>query len=254
MGDEVNLPLFRKKKTFWQIKELEGYLSKLNSQIPPDYEVTTMSLDHQALDEIIRPNWEYLHSLEQDFIFSWFMEYQTAQEKKKKLQKELEEINKEMADTQHNSESKIDELNGQLQMLSSEILNLKNELIQKNQLVEDLSSAIQDKQLSRKELQEKLEQRIQDMKKEMILQQKEFETSQMEIGKQFEKKVMELDEEKLLLNETIEKNKEQISKLEKENMELKKKHHLLTNFREKIIKLQSIISEIPPELLTREDG
>ena len=249
MGDERIVPLFRKKKTLWQITELEGYFNKIESHIPPDYDAATCGSVHQSIDAIIKPNWESLHSLEQDFIHSWFNEFKIVLEQKKKSQIELDAVNKEMATTLQASESKIDGLNKEIQDLTTEISNLKNALAQKMQFLDDLTNAVQNQKLSSEELKQKLEQRVNNMRTQMIQQQKEFEANQIDLGKQFEAKVLELDEHKLLLNETFEKNKKIVNQLEKENHDLKQKRRSIKTFQEKINQLKTVIAEISPNLL-----
>jgi chromosome segregation ATPase len=233
----------------WNVKPLEGYLNKLESQVPPNYDVFALGLEHQGLDEVIRPNWEGLHSLEQDFIFSWFIEYQTVQETKNNLLKEVEEFNQGITAIQRNSGSKIDGLSGELKKITAEVGNLKNELVQKTQLAEDLTNAIRNKKLGVEELKQNLGKRIIDMKNRVLEHQKQFEVDQTKLGSQFEARVIKLDEEKLLLNDTFEKNYHSIEQLEKENQELKKLNRFLKSLPEKINQLQQVIAEIPPELL-----
>ncbi|MFX1295515.1 MAG: hypothetical protein ACFFD2_11790 [Promethearchaeota archaeon] len=241
------MPLFRKRKTLWQIKDLKKYQNKLESHVLPDH--YPHDPVHQALDKIIRSNWEKLHSIEQDFIFSWFIEYQIIEEQKKNFQMELEVINKEINIIQQKSVSKFEEINKKFQNLTLNVANLNNELTQKKQLAEDLSNAVQDQKLNGKELKKKLEERVKNMRHQVIEQQKEFERNQIKLGGQFKRRVMELDEEKLLLNEIIEENKVRISQLEKENQDLKKKNRSLKNFQEKIKYLKTIIAEIPTNIL-----
>jgi DNA repair exonuclease SbcCD ATPase subunit len=243
------LPLFRKKKTIWQTKELESYSNKIESQIPPIYPVDATDSVHQTLDAIIRQHWEKLHPLEQDFIFSWFIEYEKIREMSNKSEVELDSVNQLMATTQQSAEGKIAELKKTIQELTTEMTNLKNALSQKMQLADDLTTAIHDKKLSVGELKQKLENRINEMKTQMIGQQREFEANQINLGNQFEQKVLELDEEKLIQTEKIEKNKARIEQFEQENNELKQKFRLLKQFQEKIKLLKELIGSIPENLL-----
>ncbi|NVM54085.1 MAG: hypothetical protein HWN66_10330 [Candidatus Helarchaeota archaeon] len=246
------MPIFRKRRTIWQIKEMEGYLNKvLESQIPPDYDVKPYSPEHQALDAIIRSNWESLHPCEQDFIYSWFIELQTAEDQKKDLQIRLKDINKELTTIQEESTSKIEELNKKLSNINSELLNSKNALNQKVEFVKELTNAIQNKQMGEDQLQERMKERIKNMEDRMIKQQEKFEVSQIKIGNQFKTKVMELDEEKLLLNEKIEKNREHLTQLEKENQDLGKRNLLLKIFQDKLIAIKSIIESTPSNKLIK---
>ncbi|MHA1360186.1 MAG: hypothetical protein ACTSRC_18860 [Candidatus Helarchaeota archaeon] len=246
------MPIFQKKKSLWQIKELEGYFNRIESHAPPTYDMNNADSKHQTLDQIVRENWEFLHSLEQDFVFSWFIEYQKVEESRNKNQKELESINQEITTTQQNAEREISELNRTLQELNIESANLENELNQKVQLAGDLAKAVHDKKLSVGELKEKLEHRIFDMKRQMQEYQKEFEANQIQLGEQFEQEVLKLDDEKLQLTETIEENKAKLEQLITENNKLKGQSRLLKQFQEKIKVVKLIIAEIPEELLEGE--
>ncbi len=241
------MPLFRKRKTIWQVKELEGYLNKVQSQGPPDYE--TSDAMHQSLDAMVREYWEYLHPVEQDFIYSWALECKTVEDLKSNLQTQIQDIDKETALILRNSEAKIEDLNTKTQNFNSDVLNLKNALIQKNQLIEDLTKAIQNQKMGGSELKEKLEKRIKDMNERAIKQQTEFEANQGEIGKKFETRVTELDEEKLLLNEACQKKQDKLNILTTQNEALRKSNQLLRRLRDKITNLKSLIAEIPSNLL-----
>lgn len=243
------MPLFRKRKTLWQIRELDGYMNKISSQAPPDYDIAAKSPVHQTLDGLIRTNWEILHSLEQDFVFSWFIETQTAEEENQKLQMKLAELEKEIANTQQNSEAKIEQLNKDIKNLNSEILNSKNALIQKNQLTEDLQAAIRYQTLGSEELKDKLEQRSEELNEEMSKRQEEFEASATEIAEKFKTRVEELDGERFQLTETVESNKIELSELEKNNQEFKQNIQLMKLIQEKLSSIKAIIDEIPSNLL-----
>ena len=214
--------------------------------------MTAYSPDHQALDALIRPNWEILHPIVQDFVYSWFMEIRSAEGLKKDHQKKLNAINNELTNVQKNSTAKIEVLNRKLNDLNSEFLNVENELNQKMEFVEELTGAIEDKEVGGEHLKQKMEERIRNMHERMIRQQEKFETTQIKIGNQFKNRVMELDEERLLLNEKIEKNKEILVKIEKENQELQKNNQLLKGFQNRIIAIKSILDSLPSNILTRE--
>ncbi|HUX99947.1 MAG TPA: hypothetical protein VMV49_10375 [Candidatus Deferrimicrobium sp.] len=244
------MPLFRKRKTIWQIRELEGYLNKVpESSTIPNYDANALNELHQSIDAFIKNNWEFLHPAEQDFIYSWFIEYKTAEDQNKNMQLKLENVNKEIAATQQNTEANIEKFNTEIKMLNSEILNAKNALIQNNQLIEEITNAIQNQQIGAEQLKENLGHRIKDLNQQMIQQQKQFEINQTKIGSQFKTKVMELDEEKLLLNEAITQNTQKIQELEKENDELKKMNRLIKTFQDKIKILKKFIGEIPSNIL-----
>ena len=247
------MPLFRKRKTLWNIKELEGYFNKLDSHVSPE-KLTVGGETHQALDGLIRPNWDGLHSLEQDFIMSWFIEYQAVREQKEHLQSDVRSLEDDFTRIKQTSEAKIDELNKTLQSLTTDLEKVKNELDQKTQLSEDLADAIQNQQLSGEQLKEKSEKRIGDMKVKMIEKRKEFESNQLALASQFQTRVLELDEEKLVLNETLEKTKQSLLELEEENLELERQNRLLHKFREKIQEILIILSKIPINLLKGEDN
>lgn len=248
MGDERFLPLFRKKKTLGHMKELKGYSNILDSHVPPEILVTNYSI-HQTLDKIVRKNWETLHPLEQDFIYSWFIEFKAVEEQKIDLSNEIIALNEEISRIQSNSEQQIKILSNTAYNLQGEMEKLKNELNQKKQLAEDLSNAIQNQKLTGNELKQKMEQRIQEMNSEMIKKQKGFESAQIKLAEQFQARVIELDEEKLVLSESIETNKTQLSQLEEINQDLKKTNRLLIKFKEKVREISLILSEIPPNLL-----
>ena len=247
------MPLFRKRKTIWQIKELEGYLNKISeSQVPPDYDRSSLNQTHQSLDTLLRPNWEILHPICQDFIYSWFIEYKNVDEQKEELRLELNTVNNEMNVTRQRVTQKIDELNREVHNLSSNLMNAENALNQKMELIKELDNAIQNKSLGEDQLKSRMEQRVKGMSEKMVKQQEKFETSQIKIGNQFKSRVMELDEKKSVLEETVEKNKEKISELENENQQLKRKNHLLVNFQNRLAAIKSIIDSVSPELLKKE--
>ncbi len=247
------MPLFRKKKDISRIKELEGYLNKiLESNVPPNYEVTAYSTDHQALDALVRPNWEILHPIVQDFIYSWFIEVRAVAELKEELEKKLHAVNQELMQTKEISINKIDELNKKLNNRKAEVLNAENELKQKVEFFEELTKAIEDKEVGGEELKQKMENRIKNMREGMIRQHEKFEASQIKIGNQFKNRVIELDEERLRLNEKIEKNKEIIVQLGKENYDLMRRNHLLKGFQSRLVAINSIIDSIPSNILPKE--
>jgi len=243
------MPLFRKRKTLWQIRELDGYLNKTPCQAPPDYDVSSKNAIHLILDEFIRTNWEILHPLEQDFIFSWYIESQTAEEENQKLQMKLGELNKAIATTQQNSEANIEQLTKDIKDINAEILNSKNALIQKNQLIEDLQEAIRYQTIGAEELKEKLEQRIEELNEEMFKHQEEFEANATALAEKFKARVEGLDEEKFKLSETIEKSTMELDELEKMNQELKQVNHLVKLIQEKLSTIKTIMEEIPSNLL-----
>ncbi len=249
------MPLFRKKKTIWQIQELEGYLGKvIESQVPPDYEINSFEKTHQALDSLIRPNWESLHLICQDFIYSWFIEYHTAKEQKQQLQSEFSTVNNEMNSTKQKVTLKLDALNKEDQTVQSKLMNVENVLNQKVELIEELTHAIENKTVGEDQLKSRMEQRVKSMNERMIKQQEKFEASQIKIGNQFKTRTIELDEEKLVLSETFEKNKETLRNLEEENNNLKKRNQILKNFQNRLTFINSIIKSISPNLLKGEES
>ncbi|MDD1777088.1 MAG: hypothetical protein LUQ65_02890 [Candidatus Helarchaeota archaeon] len=243
------MPLFRKRKTLWQIHELQGYLNKTPSQAPPDYDLSTKNAGHQTLDGYIRTNWEILHPIEQDFIYSWFIEAQTAEEANNQMQLKLNELTKELAGTQQNAETKIEQMNKDLKSLNSEILNLKNTLIQKDKFIEDLQAAIRYKSINAEELKDKLDERIGELNNQMLKRQGEFEAQATALAEKFKAKVEELDTERLLLNDSIEKNDKELFDLEKTNQGLKKIGLQYKLYQDKINKIKTAIGEIPPNLM-----
>ena len=243
------MPLFRKRKTLWQIRELQGYLNKTPSQAPPDYDLSTKNAGHQTLDGLIRTNWEILHPIEQDFIYSWFIEAQTAEEANNQLQMKFNDLNKDMASTQQNSETKIEQMNKDIKNLNTEILNLKNALIQKDKLIEDLQAAIRYKTVGAEELKEKLDGRIEELNEQMFKRQETFEANATAIAEKFKTRVEELDETRLSLNETIERNNNDLANLEKINLDLKKVGLQVKLYQEQINKIKTVIGEIPPNLM-----
>lgn len=224
-------------------------MNKTPSQAPPEYDASTKNATHMILDELIRTNWEILHPLEQDFIFSWFIETQTAEEESQKLQMKLDELSKEMATTQQTSEAKIEQLNQDLKDINSELLNSKNALIQKNQLTEDLQAAIRYQTVGAEELKENLEQRIEELNEAMFKQQEEYEVNATGLGEKFKMSVENLDEEKFQLSETIEKNNAELNELEKTNQELKQVDRMVKLLQEKLNTIKTILGEIPSNLL-----
>lgn len=243
------MPLFRKRKTLWQIRELQGYISKTPSQVPPDYDLSTKNPGHQTLDGLIRKNWEVLHPIEQDFIYSWFVEAQTAEEANNQLHVKLNELNKEIVSTQQDSETKIEQMNKDLKNLSSEILNLKNILIQKDKFIEDLQAAIRYKTVGAEELKDKLDRRIEELNEQMVKRQEEYEANATALAEKFKTKVEELDGERLLLNENIETNDKNLANLEKTNQDLKRTGLQVKQYQEKIKNIKTIIDEISANLM-----
>lgn len=243
------MPLFRKRKTLWQIQGLQGYLNKTPSQAPPDYDLSTKNAGHQTLDGYIRTNWEILHPIEQDFIYSWFIEAQTADEANNQLQVKLNELNKELAGTQQDAETKIEQMNKDLKNMNLEILNLKNTLIQKDKFIEDLQAAIRYKTINAEELKDKLDERIGALNDQMFKRQAEYEASAIALAEKFKTKVEELDTERLLLNDTIEKNDKELVDLEKRNQDLKKIGLQFKLYQDEINKIKTVIGEIPPNLM-----
>jgi chromosome segregation ATPase len=243
------MPLFRKRKTLWQIHELQGYLNKTPSQTPPDYDLSTKNAGHQTLDGYIRTNWEILHPLEQDFIYSWFVETQTAEEANNQLQVKLNNLNKEITGTQQDAETKIEQMNTDIKDLNSEILNLKNALIQKDKFIEDLQAAIRYKTINAEELKDKLDERIGELNDQMFKRQEEYEAKAIALAEKFKTRVEELDGERLILNETIEKNDKELTDLDKINQDLKKVGLQFKLYQDKINKIKTVIGEIPSNLM-----
>jgi len=248
------LPLLRKRRTIWQIPEIQGYLNKvLGSQIPPDYDVGKFNETHQSIDKLIRENWEYLHPITQDFIYSWFLEYQSAQERKKENKTQLISLLNERTATQQKVKKRLEDLNKVYSDIDSEMRNLQNILHQKKELVQELSQAVENRSIGEEELKTRMNQRILNMHERMVRQQEKFQTNQIKIGNQFKTKVIELDNEKIRLTEMMEKNQEIIIQLEKENEDLKKKNKRLKDFRSRLISIKKILESIPAESLKEDE-
>lgn len=247
------MPLFRKRKTIWEVQKLEGYLNKvLESHIPPNYDVKSTNEIHQALDEIIRSNWEYIHPICQDFIYSWFIEFQTTWSRNKELALKTDGIVNEINATKQRVKKRLEELNRDYVDLNAQFRNLENAVEQKSTLLEELSKAFKSKSMGEEELKTRMGQRIRNMQERMIKQQELFEAGQVKVGNQFKMKVMELDEEKLNLTEQFEKNKNEILSLEKLNEELKSRNNMLRNFQSRLGAIATIIRSIPSNSLQEE--
>ncbi|MHA1129663.1 MAG: hypothetical protein ACTSQI_02755 [Candidatus Helarchaeota archaeon] len=243
------MPIFGGKKTLWKIKELTKYNRKIDgSEIPPIYDLEKVGNIHREIDAIIRPYWENLHPLTQDFITVWNDAWNTLIHDKEDLKSQLQQKLNLIENLKSSFENKLNELNGTITSLKSELQSKENEIEQKEQLIQDLETADKENKLGITELRQNLEKRLNALNQTMAEKQKQYESTQMEVGHAFQQKVLELDSEMLALQEAlnekemkIKDQEKQIELLQKESQKAKFYEHKTQILEKKLKKIAEIL-------------
>ncbi|NVM54525.1 MAG: hypothetical protein HWN66_12545 [Candidatus Helarchaeota archaeon] len=217
------------KKPIWKIKEVSKYQRKIDgSEIPPIYDLEKISTIHQEIDARIRPFWENLHIIVQDFITSWNDSWNNLLHEKDDLNSQLRQKITLISNLKGNFENKLRELNGMIEALKVEVQSKETENTQKEQLIQDLEATDKESKFGIAQLRENLENRLKQLNETMAERQKKYEATQMQVGQAFQQKVLELDSEMLSLQEQLEEKdakikeqEEQIKLLQKENQKVK---------------------------------
>ncbi len=205
------------KKPLGKVKELKNYERKIDgSEIPPIYDLEKMSELHQEIDANIRPFWENLHPVVQDFVTVWNDSWNSFVHEKSELESQLRQKNNLVANLKSNFENKIRELNSDISTIKTDMQAKEAELQQKTKFIDDLESADNEKKLGVAQLRENLETRLKELNEQMSTRQKKYEETQMQVGQSFQQKVLEMDSEIMSLNEQISEKDAKIKELEEQ--------------------------------------
>jgi chromosome segregation ATPase len=243
------MPLFGGKKTLWKIKELSNYVRKIDgSEIPPIYNLEKVGDLHREIDANLRPYWENLHPIIQDFITAWNDAWSSQIHDGEDLQSQLQQKTNLIENLKSNFETKLNELNGTITSLKSQLQSKENEIEQKEQLIQDLEAADKESKLGITELRENLEKRLTALNQAMAQKQEKYEKTQIQVGQAFQRKVLELDSEMLALQEElkekdlkIKEQEEKIKILEKESQKAKFYEVKVQNLQNKLNQIADIL-------------
>jgi chromosome segregation ATPase len=250
------MPLFGgKEKNFWKIKELAKYSRKIDgSEIPPIYDLEKTNETHRDIDANIRPFWENLHPIIQDFITSWNDAWINLMHESEDLNSQLRQKNTLVSNLKSNFESKLRELNADISTLKADLQAKENEINQKEQLIKDLDAADKESQLGISQLRENLEKRLNKLNEEVTERQKTYEKTQMQVGQAFQQKVLELDSEILSLNEQVAEKDAQIKDKDDQIKILQKDSQKAKFYESKAATLENKINKIAEILEVEEKG
>ncbi|MHA1266387.1 MAG: hypothetical protein ACTSRS_14230 [Candidatus Helarchaeota archaeon] len=231
------MPIFGGKKTLWKIKELTKYERRIEgSEIPPIYDLEKLSAIHQEIDANLRPFWENLHPIVQDFITAWSNSLNSLLREKEELNAQIRQKANLISNLKSNFESKLRELNSIISSLKSEIQAKEAELAQKEDIIKELESLDKENKLGISQLRETLENRLKEMNEKMAERQKKYEETQMQVGHAFQQKVLELDSEMQSLRDQL-AEKDAKLKEQAQELELLKKESQKVPFYESKIKI-----------------
>lgn len=247
-------------KPLAKIKELKKYERKIDgSEIPPIYNLEKMGEIHREIDPVLRPFWENLHPIVQDFITAWNESCSSLIHNNEEMSSQLRQKDNLISNLKSNFEEKLRELNASLSGFKTDLQAKETALSQKELFITDLESTDKESKLGISQLRENLEKRLNKMNEEMAERQKKYEATQMQVGQAFQQKVLELDSEMLSLNEQLSEKDAKIKELEakinvmtKENQKVKFYQAKVDKYENKI-KLVADILEIESEEDEEED-
>lgn len=233
------------KKPISKIKELKKYERKIDgSEIPPIYDLEKMGAIHQEIDAAIRPFWENLHPVVQDFITTWNDSWNSLLHEKGEHDSQLRQKANLVANLKSNFENKIREINSEISTLKTDIQAKETEVAQKEHLIQDLESTDKDHKLGISQLRENLESRLKTLNEQLSDRQKKYEETQMQVGQSFQNKVLELDSEIMSLNEQISEKDAKIKELEDQVKTISKETQKSKFYEEKSAKLEKQLEKI----------
>lgn len=241
-----NMPIFGGgKKTIWKIKELTRYERKLDgSEIPPIYDLEKIDAVHQEIDANIRPYWENLHPLVQDYVTSWNNSWNKLLRESQDLDSQLRQKTNLIANLKANFEAKLRELNSTISVLQSDLKAKEDELLQKEQLIQDLESMDKENKNGIAQLREKLEDRLKELNEKMNERQKHYESTQLQVGQAFQQKVLELDSEITSLQDQLTEKDAKIKLQEAQIDTFKKEIQKVKFYESKIQTLEGKLNQI----------
>lgn len=242
-------------KPLSKVKELKKYERKIDgSEIPPILDLDKVNPIHKEIDAIIRPFWENLHPVVQDFVTAWNESWNDLLNAKEDLESQVRQKNNLISNLKANFEDKLRELNISISTLKTDLHSKEAEVTQKEQLISDLESTDKENQLGVTELRGKLENRLKELKEQMAERQKKYEATQMQVGQSFQQKVLELDSEIMSLQEQLAERESKISELQEQMGSIQKDSQRAKFFEEKATKLEIKLEKFAKLLNLDEDG
>ena len=170
-------------KIIWKIKELQTYVSQLESKVPPDYELGDLSDLHKELYDLIYKYWENFHPLIQDYIISCARIIDKASLKIQNLEDALNEKSIIFDKLKANVEARLRELN--------------SKLAQRDQIIQELVEKTEGTTgVGMGEYQKRID---------------ELEKTQEEVGEEFQIQIMEMDAQLDAKDATIDRLKDEIA-------------------------------------------
>ena len=248
------MPLFGGKKNIWKIKELSKYERKFDgSEIPPIYDLEKVNELHREIDATIRPFWENLHPIVQDFITAWNESWTTTIHDKEDLNSQLQQKDTLIANLKSNFENKLQELNSTILTFKADVQSKENELTQKEHLIKDFELADKENKLGFTELRKNLENRLKELTTTMNERQKKYEETQMKVGQAFQQKVLELDSEMMSLREELAEKEVKIKEQLEQIKVLQKESQKVKFYESKVQKLENKLNQIAEILEVEEE-
>ncbi|NVM29358.1 MAG: hypothetical protein HWN65_11005 [Candidatus Helarchaeota archaeon] len=227
------------RKPLSKVKELKKYERKIDgSEIPPILDLEKVNPIHKEIDAILRPLWENLHPVVQDFVTAWNESWNDLLNTNEDLNSQLRQKTNLISNLKANFEDKLRELNSSISTLKTDVIAKETELTQKGQLISDFKATDKESKLGVSQLSEKLEIRLKELNEQMAERQKKYEETQMQVGQSFQQKVLELDSEIMSLNEQLTERESKINELQGQMAPMQKDSQRAKFFEDKAARLE----------------